>query len=529
MFKHSGMFNRIIFNSLLISFIPVLTILSVFCYYVYITDKREIQSNAKDILKQYVQSVQNEIETTFSESDYILRSSDISENLSVDFESNSQRLVFSNYLSEYIDTFALRDDNNTVFKIYTSNDTLYEGRYISNISRLSAAGKISEQLKNDNTNQAWDTSVNDDGIGNKYLRFYRKIITDKFSILEGKVYIPQAPENSEIYILPGSAELDNDNIFIKEQINGCFYARLKPDYSMAGGEVIKTVAFFVFFFFFSLLLVLFLVRKITGRFTMNIDSFIKTLAQNRVFDIKDNVCLQEDDPEEIKIIKNAILSLLAEINKISDSKREIELEKRDMELNLLQKQIDPHTLYNSLSAIKCNAFLRNDTETINIVDHMTWYYRAVLNRGKEFVTIKEELEMLKRYVAINELSRDLKYNLKIDMDSGLYECEIIHLLLQPFIENAILHGFDGEQKNCKITITGRCEPDRLHIIVTDNGFGMGAEKLEQINDMENYSLSYGIKNSYRRLKLVYGENSSIRYESRPGFGTKVTISFPYRF
>jgi two-component system sensor histidine kinase YesM len=200
-----------------------------------------------------------------------------------------------------------------------------------------------------------------------------------------------------------------------------------------------------------------------------------------------------------------------------------------MEFSLLQKQLDPHTLYNSLSAIKYNAFIRKDADTIDIVNNMTDYYRSVLNKGNDFINLRDELVAMEKYVAINEVSRDIKYTLETSMSKELYDCTIIHFLLLPFVENSIIHGFDGTEDECRIKIDCKKVADFIVIKISDNGFGMTKEQVSKLNNLENYDESYGIKNSYRRMKLIYGDDSQILYESELNKGTTVTLKFKYKF
>ncbi len=529
MFKPKSIYQQVVYNTLLSACIPLIILSVVFCYFVYQKNESDLVRETEAETREYVRSVQKAIEDVHQRSDYILKSEYITEKLNEKFEYNTERLLLSNHLGEYIGVFDAEHNGERVFRIYTSNETIYEDKYISDISRLDGADEILQELKNNFTNLVWEGEMVQDEANGSYFVFYRRIMTENESVLSCRVYIPQLPEKMCIRSLAGKQKGDCGENRIEIPVNDFFSVTVEHDSQAARREVLNVLLLFIGFFGFALLLTSLVAKRIAGKMTHNITAFVQELNDERLPELDEKDSFGETELEEMKIIKKAILHLLAEIRRISTLKQDVELEKKDMEVSLLQKQLDPHTLYNSLSAIKYNAFVRKDNDTIAIVNHMTSYYRAVLNKGKDYVKLSDELEAMRKYVEINKLSRAIDYKLEISLDPEIEKCTVIHLLLLPFIENAIIHGFDGEQEECRISIN--CKKDGRFIVieVEDNGFGMSSEQLARINDMENYEGSFGIKNSYRRLKLVHGENSRIDFESQPGTGTRVAIRFEYDF
>ena len=133
-----------------------------------------------------------------------------------------------------------------------------------------------------------------------------------------------------------------------------------------------------------------------------------------------------------------------------------------LELELLQTKINPHLLYNSLSVLKWNAIGRGGKEMTYIIDVLSSYYRAVLNRGNQKIAIRQEVELTKQYVAIVQFTRANRYNLTIDIPESIMNAGTIKLILQPIIENAILHGFD-KKDDAQISISGYWETDDVMI------------------------------------------------------------------
>lgn len=531
MLKPKSIYRQVVYNTLLSACIPLIIISVVFCYFVYQKNESDLIRERETEAREYVQSVQKEIENVHQRSEYILTSENVIGRLNEEFVRNVDKLIASDCFLEYIGIFDERRSGGSNFEIYTSNTTLYEDQYVSYIDRLEEADSILLKLKNNLTNLVWKTEIMQDRKGDRYFVFYRKIMSENESVLLCRVYIPPLPEGMNIYPVDGISEEDaqcGDEI-IRLSVNEYFQVAAEHDSGAASIEVMNVLLLFVVFLGLALILTMLVARRITANMTQGITSFVKELDGEKLPAIEGENFRNEKDLEEMKIIKKAILNLLSEIQRISGLKKEIELEKKDMEVSLLQKQLDPHTLYNSLSAIKYNAFVRNDKETISIVDHMTDYYRAVLNKGKDYVKLWDELEAMKKYVEINRLSRAIDYKLEVFVEDEIKNCTIVHLLLLPFVENAVIHGFDGEQEECKISIDCRREGSFMAIRVCDNGFGIDRERLEHIKNLDSYNDSYGIKNSYRRLKLVYGETSRIDYESESGKGTSVTIRFKYDF
>jgi len=525
MFKSRSMFQKVIYKTLLIACIPLVIITLLFCSFVYKRNVEKVFNETEAVMQEYVHSIQREIENTLQRSDYLLRTAGVTERLDIKYEKNIDRLILSNYLSEYIGLYAAVNSEMS-FTIYTSNESLYEDRVVARIEKLFNYDDIWETLEKSPTNLVWEKKIGH-GIDSSFT-FYRKFMTEGKNILACRVHIPDAPKDYKMRIcLLGEAESPNQQI--QMPINETFALCTERNNQIAYYEVLKTVSVFVTFFAFSLIIIFVLSKRITRGITQSVDTFVRKLGRENILEMDEMDFYQETDLEEMQIIKRAILHLLTENKKISDSKQRIELEKKDMELGLLQTQLDPHTLYNSLSAIKYNAFAKGDTDTINIVNHMTEYYRAVLNKGKDFMRLDEELEAMRKYVAINELSRGIHYELVITREPELANCKIIHLLLLPFIENAIIHGFDGDEDRCVINIKCTHEEDFIVIQIADNGFGIEKEQLMRMNDLEHYHESYGVKNSYRRLKLAYGDESHIAYQSEPGKGTTVTLRFLYEF
>lgn len=209
-----------------------------------------------------------------------------------------------------------------------------------------------------------------------------------------------------------------------------------------------------------------------------------------------------------------------------------------LELKSLQAQINPHFLYNSLDMINCTAAINNVPEISTMVQALSKFYKIGLSKGKEVISIREELEHVKAYVTIQNLRFENSIQLEIAMEEALLQYGILKMTLQPIVENAIQHGILIKRERAgKICIRGRLlhplpekdqEADRIEICVQDNGVGMDMETVTNIltlKSKDEYS-GYGIKNINERVILHYGSSYGLSFQSKLDAGTSVFITIP---
>jgi two-component system sensor histidine kinase YesM len=197
-------------------------------------------------------------------------------------------------------------------------------------------------------------------------------------------------------------------------------------------------------------------------------------------------------------------------------------EKKGAELKALQSQINPHFLYNTLDMINWMA-QRSETENIReTVYALSRYYKLILNKGEDIITIGDEIELCNAYISIQQKRFKGKINFEIDVEEGIMMYLIPKITLQPLIENAILHGIaEGKSGRGVIIVSGWEDGDNLILSVTDDGAGM--DSVEGIETRHKGS-GYGIRNIEMRLTLFYGVAQCIKYESTKGIGTCVSLN-----
>lgn len=204
-------------------------------------------------------------------------------------------------------------------------------------------------------------------------------------------------------------------------------------------------------------------------------------------------------------------------------------EVKNAELKAFQAQINPHFLYNTLDLINWSAIKNKIPEISTIVQSLAKFYKLSLSKGKDIVSIADEIMHATLYINIQNMRFSNKIALKLDIDEKLYSYSILKIILQPIVENSILHGIlESESKTGTITISGRLEDETVILSVMDDGIGISEEKLNTllVESATNESHGYGIRNINNRIKLYYGEKYGLKYKSQLEKGTEVEISIP---
>ena len=225
--------------------------------------------------------------------------------------------------------------------------------------------------------------------------------------------------------------------------------------------------------------------------------------------------------------------MVDDIKELIDRNYVMAIKERESELDILQAQINPHFLYNTLDSLYWKATESENDEIAEDILSLSQLFRLVLNRGNGIVTVQTEAELLNRYLHIQKMRFGKRLEYEISLDKMLLEEEIPKLILQPFVENAIVHGFEKIDGNYTLSIIGTKEEKRMIFQIKDTGVGMSNDQMEAIwnrDDNRKYASQrigrYAIRNVKERLELIYHENYELNIESKVGQGTTVTISVP---
>jgi len=197
-----------------------------------------------------------------------------------------------------------------------------------------------------------------------------------------------------------------------------------------------------------------------------------------------------------------------------------------MEHQMLQAQIKPHFLYNTLDAIIWAAEADNMTDVVTLVASLSTFFRISLSHGIDFIPVEDEIEHVRNYLVIQQIRYSDVLSYEINVDEDIQDKKVLKLLLQPIVENALYHGIKNTRERGKIIVSIKKEGEKLRFTVTDTGLGMTKETLDElIFDINHGSgeKGYGLYNVNRRLKLYYGLSEGIEVKSEYKKGTEVSF------
>lgn len=242
--------------------------------------------------------------------------------------------------------------------------------------------------------------------------------------------------------------------------------------------------------------------------------------------------LYENSSAEIQELGATLHSYMAQINRLMDEMRKEEEEKRKSELDALQAQINPHFLYNTLDSIVWMIEDEKYKEAVFMITQLASFFRMSLNRGHSIIRIDNELKQAEAYLNIQRVRYKQSFTAQFDIEDNIGSCLIVKLVLQPILENAIYHGIKEAEQDGLIRIHGYRSDDDIYIDVSDNGYGMTPEEVENIlietkrPAVEKHGSGVGLINVDRRLRLRFGDSYGLSVKSELDVGTTVTIHIP---
>ncbi len=238
-----------------------------------------------------------------------------------------------------------------------------------------------------------------------------------------------------------------------------------------------------------------------------------------------------ESQDEVAVLADSVNSMTESLEALVSKIKEDERKMRKADLRLLQEQINPHFLYNTLDTIVWLIEGNDSDKAVNMVMSLSEFFRLVLSRGKEYITIQEEELHIKSYLEIQQVRyRDiLEYEIRIDPE--LYRYQILKLTLQPLVENSLYHGIKYKRAKGNILITGRICGDELYLTVEDNGVGMEEEELHKLQEeikkpCKDTEKGFGLANVNERIRMYFGAQYGMTIASVRGKGTRVEIVIP---
>lgn len=234
---------------------------------------------------------------------------------------------------------------------------------------------------------------------------------------------------------------------------------------------------------------------------------------------------------EASMLSDSLNTMIDKINELLEQVTREQSRLRRAEFELLQSQINPHFLYNTLDAIIWLAESGEQKKVVNMVGSLSDFFRTSLNQGKDIITIREELQHVRSYLEIQQVRYQdiLKYEIQVPAE--LHQYLIPKITIQPLVENALYHGIKNKRGYGRIIISGKKEADFFVIQIEDNGIGISEDRLLQVRDgIRDKVLTgkdmYGLYNVNERIRLNFGEKYGITIESTYQEGTTVSILLP---
>lgn len=352
----------------------------------------------------------------------------------------------------------------------------------------------------------------------------REIVTSKDYESVGQVYegVDRLPSTSGIE----SQDAREIRIFYQGAFSKCgLYMDIQKS------EVLRDLKqmqiFLVAIFFLFLMIGGILATSITRAMYKPIKNMTDTVEKVSKGDLSLRVDVTTED--EIGTLCREFNHMLDNLEDLIARVIEEERLKKDAELEALQYQITPHFMYNTLNSIKYAALIKGEKELGGLIGDFVELLQASINKKGTFISVADELHILKNYIHLQEFRYQGSFDVEYDIAKDAYGCYIPRLILQPLVENAILHGIDMKGGNGRLVIRGRVEGTRLTLSVIDNGRGMTKEQIKELLSCKakktNGLSAIGVPNVRERLELYYETEGGITYESSEN-GTTATIFLP---
>lgn len=298
-------------------------------------------------------------------------------------------------------------------------------------------------------------------------------------------------------------------------------------YQVLIGDALKFRTTVLWILFISLPLIFLASWLLTARLYRNISELRKSMHEvgEGNLHVRSSV-VSEDEIGEMATVFNTMMD---QIEGLLEQVKQTEKQKRESEFAILQSQIQPHFVYNTINSMKYYAHLKGVKEIEVVATAMVELLRAVLGQADEFIPLSQEIHYIKQYVLIQRFKYQQDFEIVWEIDQALLEHTIPKLLLQPIVENALIHGI-ANKKDGSITIKAYTLEDGVHLTVTDNGKGIRKEQLERLvaevsKDSHRMS-SVGLSNVFSRIRMIYGEPYSGTISSFVNVGTVVELHLP---
>lgn len=409
-----------------------------------------------------------------------------------------------------------------MYKLLETNDLTNRGIVLFNIREEFFGKVLSRSLIGEN---GYLALISEDGI------YQSKELESKYTVDDEtfqKLHQLKNPKDQITY----KNEDNEEMIVIYDTLesNGWKIAVIVPE-----DDLLNKVKYIKVFTILLIIIMIGLVVFMTNIFISYMSKPFQKLAKQMDLVNENHLYLDEQisGPKEMRVLNRGFIELIERINVLMDQVILEQEEKRQLEFAIMHAQINPHFLYNTLYSIKGLCDMGMTKEASQMVSALSNFFRIGISKGKEIISIKEEIEHIENYLIIQEMRYGDDFTYEIKVEENILENEIVKLSLQPLIENAIYHGVKQKRGQGKIVIQGYGDVQHIYLEVSDNGSGISEERLEAINaelqleyQQQKQYIGIGIKSVNDRIKMQYGEAYGLTIRSKYGEGTSMIITIP---
>ncbi len=347
----------------------------------------------------------------------------------------------------------------------------------------------------------------------------------------------------------GGVEASNLLTFVEQNNSGCFPLKTENGEMMLSSSIDARTGFRTCYLFptvsaqqefwsmagyvailmaFCLLFSVPIAYAVSTQFTTPMKKLLKSMESFQRGNFEEQVEVRARD--EFGSLAEGFNKMVRNIDSLVKKNYVLQIKEREAELTALQAQINPHFLYNTLEMIYWEAEENGQSAISEMVLSLSKLFRLSLNQGNTFTQVKCELELTQNYLKLQKMRFGDRLLYKIDAGEDTLSSMVPKLVLQPFIENAILHGFGNKTDVCRLSVSVKKENGEIAYQICDNGAGMEQERildlLKRRSPVPQSGGGYAIPNILDRLDLIYGKRYSLRIESAPGRGTRIVIRLP---
>lgn len=326
--------------------------------------------------------------------------------------------------------------------------------------------------------------------------------------------------------------LKGQNTAVNKYVNGhrgwVYYNVYNKDYMMRDirNNQIMFILISLAAILFSSVLISYIVRRIGSSVALIIDGIDQVKEGNL------NVSVALDSKDELGQIASNFNDMTGKVRNLIAEVSEAKYKQKDAEIRALEAQINPHFLYNTLDSINWMAIEKEEYGISRMLRNLGVILRYSVNRSNQMVSVTEVADWLEKYISLQQMRFNQSFRFELNVAEAAGSVRIYKLLLQPFVENAVIHGFKGMEKGgvLRVDIFLSDTGERLNIIIEDNGKGMPREMAESFNVREqavrDEGGSIGLHNAFARMDMYYGREAVWNVNSIEGMGTVITLTLP---